>query len=132
MKNPSSQNKKNSATLLLWCVIGVILIGSVVWLLLPKNETADVTAQLWVEGELKQSIYLPEADDGDFTLEEYGHNVTLSIQDHAIRFLESDCPDHRCVKNGWLRRVGDQSTCLPNRVSLILVESDTVGVTLPG
>ena len=47
-----------------------------------------------------------------------------------IAFITSDCPDHVCIKNGWLAREGEQAICLPNRVSVILTDGSTVPVEL--
>lgn len=42
------------------------------------------------------------------------------MQDHAIRFLSSDCPDKVCVNTGFLREDLQVVTCLPNRTTLFL------------
>ena len=128
----TAPKKKNGLVIALWCVVAVLLVGGLVWWFWPKDKSPDVTAEIWIDGKLIDSIHLPDAPDGDISLEPYGHHVTLSVQDHAICFLHSDCPDKRCVHTGWLRYEGDQSTCLPNRTTVILVSGDTVPVELPG
>ena len=42
------------------------------------------------------------------------------MQDHAIRFLSSNCPDKVCVNTGFLREDLQVATCLPNRTTLFL------------
>ena len=53
-------------------------------------------------------------------LDETGLEITFQVQDHAIRFLSSDCPDKVCVNTGFLREDLQVATCLPNRTTLFL------------
>lgn len=123
--------KKNKTTLILWCVIGAVVLGAVVWLFfLPHGSSTDVSAEIWVDGEAVKSIYLPTAPDQTITLTEYGHDVTLTIQDHRIAVSHSDCPDQICVKAGWLSKDGDRAVCMPNRVTVVLTHGESVPVTL--
>jgi len=49
-------------------------------------------------------------------------NVKFRIQDGRIAFVESDCPDQICVRTGFIGRHGQTAACLPNRVSIIVIE----------
>ena len=104
--------------------------GCALWLLLPRGGTTDCTAEIWIDGKMVRSIYLPQAQDEDIPLTAYGKQVLLRVKNHRIAFITSDCPDHVCIKNGWLAREGEQAICLPNRVSVILTDGSTVPVEL--
>ncbi|MFH1567421.1 MAG: NusG domain II-containing protein [Gemmatimonadota bacterium] len=39
----------------------------------------------------------------------------------AVRIAASDCPNQLCVHRGWIRRPGEVSVCVPNRVVLRIV-----------
>ncbi|MDP4094145.1 MAG: NusG domain II-containing protein [Bacillota bacterium] len=58
------------------------------------------------------------------------HEVILA-EKGRIRFEDADCPDRICVKTGWLTKVGESASCVPNRVMIkIKGESQKVdGVT---
>jgi len=43
------------------------------------------------------------------------YHETILVEKGRIRFKEADCPDHICVKTGWLQEPGDTAVCLPNR-----------------
>ena len=42
----------------------------------------------------------------------------IAVRDGAVRFVDSPCPTHECVHQGWLREGGEAAVCLPNRVSV--------------
>ena len=48
----------------------------------------------------------------------------LQVQNGALRFVDSPCPDHVCENFGWLSRAGDWAACLPAKASLTLLEPD--------
>ncbi|MCX7846336.1 MAG: NusG domain II-containing protein [Dictyoglomaceae bacterium] len=36
----------------------------------------------------------------------------------GVRMISSPCPDKLCIKQGWIKKVGETIVCLPNRVVL--------------
>ena len=124
------QQSEKKTKISLCAVIAAAVIGCALWLLLPHGGTTDCTAEIWIDGKMVRSIYLPQAQDEDIPLTVYGKQVLLQVKNHRIAFITSDCPDHVCIKNGWLAREGEQAICLPNRVSVILTDGSTVPVEL--
>ena len=55
---------------------------------------------------------------------------TIQIRDGACCVLRADCPDQRCVHQGWASRAGQCIVCLPNRVMIQIeggnADADTV------
>lgn len=45
----------------------------------------------------------------------------ITVRDGAVRFVDSPCPTHACVHQGWLKDGGEVAVCLPNRVSVEVV-----------
>lgn len=45
---------------------------------------------------------------------QYGFNL-LEISNKGVRVLEASCPDKLDVKQGYIKNVGEQIICLPNR-----------------
>lgn len=121
------QNEKRTK-IILWAVVTTAVIGCALWLLLPHGGTTDCTAEIWIDGQMVRSIYLPQAADEVISLAEYGKEVQLEVKNHRIAFISSDCPDKVCIHNGWLSREGEQAICLPNRVSVTLTDGSTVPV----
>ncbi len=48
--------------------------------------------------------------------------VTLEVKGGGVRFIHSQCPDHRCEHFGWLRREGEWALCAPAGVMVRVVE----------
>ena len=73
-----------------------------------------------VDGQTLRTIDLTRASDGVFSIQpETGKAVAFEIQDGAIRFLSSDCPDQVCIQAGWVARPGERAVCMPNRTALV-------------
>ncbi len=63
---------------------------------------------------LKDNILLAEYPlntDRVYIIDEHS---SLEIKDHRVRMLDSDCPDKRCVKQGYTNSL--PIICLPNHV----------------
>lgn len=49
----------------------------------------------------------------------------IRIAEHAVRFVSSPCPHKVCQRSGWHRRAGAVAACVPNRISLVLLGSNS-------
>jgi hypothetical protein len=47
--------------------------------------------------------------------------ATIAIQNGQVRFLHAPCSNQYCVHQGWLKKAGQVSICLPNQISLELM-----------
>ncbi len=45
----------------------------------------------------------------------------VEISDGRTRFVSSPCLNQVCVRSGWLTNTGSSTACLPNHISLALV-----------
>lgn len=64
------------------------------------------------------------SQDSEFSLEGY-EGVTFSVKDGAISFVSSDCPDKICVRTGYIKNRGQSAVCLPNRLTVRIVGSES-------
>lgn len=71
-------------------------------------------------GSPQQTLRLPLDKDARYDLESGGYTIHLQVQDGAIAFVESSCPDHLCEGFGWLSRAGDWAACLPAEASVTI------------
>ncbi|MEG1943783.1 MAG: NusG domain II-containing protein [Angelakisella sp.] len=115
-------DKNKKTALLLYGVLAVLVIGSLLFLLRPAAPHGLVAT---VQVGDKKILELPLATAADGTIsikDETGLPITFEIRDHAIRFLDSDCPDKICIKSGFLHRDMDIASCLPNKTVLLVSE----------
>ena len=107
--------KKN----LIFAACILVLAGALgLWAALSRD--GGTVARVDVAGGESTTISL--AKDGTYTIEGVGLVVTLEVQDGAIRFVNSQCPDHVCEGYGWLRQEHDQAICMPAGVVVTLKE----------
>lgn len=103
-------------------VIIIVLTAVIGCLLLFENfsHNGNKYAQVYENGELKYTVDLSEN-------KEYEIAVTggrLFVKNGEICYIESDCPDGTCESFGWLSRVGDTASCVPNKTVVTVVGED--------
>ena len=107
----------------------VVLLGAGIWLalaLLPPDAevspggVAVATIVGDENGDFTREI--PLDTDADIDIDGGLFPVHLQVRDGAIRFVNSECPDHLCEGFGWLRHEGDAALCAPAGVSLRVIE----------
>ncbi len=52
---------------------------------------------------------------------------TIEIAPNQIRMLEAPCPDHTCVKTGWIHHSGQVIACVPNRIVIRIPRQHSTG-----
>ena len=102
-------------------IIAVVLLAAASVLVFFRPEGAAAHATISVDGQVYRQIHLPSHET--ITLE---NGVVISFDGMKACILSSDCPDHTCVKNGWLTKAGQSSICLPNRTVLQLDGGDLI------
>ena len=113
--------KEQKPRVALWLGAALLCGAALLWLLLPRSTQGHIIATITVGEETVRTLDLTTAPDQEFSiLDETGLEITFQVQDHAIRFLSSDCPDKVCVNTGFLREDLQVATCLPNRTTLFL------------
>lgn len=98
----------------------VILLISVLFLCLRHFSSSNVSARIYVSGELVESVDLSEVKE-PYDIPLLDGKVTLSVEPGCIYFKDSDCPDKLCVSGGKLTSPGDSAACVPERVVISVV-----------
>lgn len=107
--------------LLLSCVPTAIF-----WASGQSTAEAGTHAIIYVNGREYKTIPLSEHHGTDsFTIRtEAGYNTVL-IRDDEIAIIDADCPDQICVQEGFLKKPGQTSVCLPHKVMVEVQANDT-------
>ena len=53
-----------------------------------------------------------------------GGTNKIEIKDGRVRMLEAFCPNHLCIRQGWISLEGQSIVCLPNKVTVIVRGTD--------
>lgn len=68
---------------------------------------------------------VPLDQDHDYLYDVDGTVVHLQVQDGAIAFMDSQCPDHVCEQFGWLSQEGAWAACVPVGVYVIVQQTES-------
>ena len=104
--------KLGDLVVVLFAILGII--ASIVWISKPQNHLRVYVYknnQLWGEYPL----------DKDRTIVIDKHN-SIAISHGKVRMLSSDCPDRRCVKQGYSNFL--PFICMPNKLILEIGASE--------
>ncbi|MCB5252106.1 MAG: NusG domain II-containing protein [Candidatus Cloacimonadaceae bacterium] len=91
----------------------LILACLIVAYLLWRNFSAATDEMLYI---YKEDALWGEYELSHDTIIEIDQHNTVQIQDGKARMLSSDCPDKRCVRQGFNKSM--PIICLPNRIVL--------------
>ncbi len=103
-----------------------VLLAVTIFFLFNNNEEGD-SVRVTIGGVLVARYPLDE----DITVALNGGTNTLVIKDGKAAIIDADCPDKICVKQGWVSRMGECITCLPNKVVVEIIKlSDSVDLVV--
>lgn len=112
--------KKSDIVIILSVLAAALLF--LLWTSLGK-ENSDAVAQIYVDGELYQSIDLSQVEEPYLLELDAQLHVVLEVSPDGIRFVESECPDKICIHTGELTSPPDYAACLPARVAVKIVST---------
>lgn len=112
------QNKKRIFCIGDFLIVGCICLLSAgiaaVYFLVPAN---TLYCEIQQNGQMIQTIKLAEGYHDFITVKSAdGHYNVIEIDGKRVRIQKADCPDHICVKSGWLTHAGQSAACLPHRL----------------
>jgi hypothetical protein len=119
------ENKAPKSTKFWVVLIGVILVAAVAGMLViqsVREEGAQVVIT-W-NGEVDGTYSLEEDRTFVFEGENGGYNV-VTIEDGFVFMAEANCPDQVCVKHKPLNQTADPIVCLPNKLEVKVIASDS-------
>lgn len=97
-----------SAACLIWAVSNIFF-----------KDAGDIL-RITVDNE----IYGEYSLNQDQMIEINGSNI-CEIADGEVRMIQADCPDQICIKTNAITKKGGTIICLPNRVFLEVIPTDT-------
>ena len=113
--------KTRSWTILLGILLALSLLGSF-FVLRPRPEAAR--AQISSGGKIVKTVNLREDQQFTITAENGGEN-TVTVRAGKIAVTAATCPDHYCMKRGFLAS-GTDIVCLPNKLVIHFIGAQTV------
>jgi hypothetical protein len=90
-------------------LILIILMGAIFSYVYMKKDRADLQAYIYYRNSLIGTYELSKTQ-----IIRINENCSAEIKDGKINMSKSDCPDKRCVKQGWSDLL--PIICLPNQI----------------
>ena len=109
-------NKKTGICIAIVLLLACISLGAAVLLHFSSGDAP--IAEIYHNGQLIQTIDLDAVSDGyEFTIEsDHGTYNTVRVEPGKIAIIDASCPDHICVRTGYISDSLMPITCLPNQV----------------
>lgn len=105
----------------------ILFAAAAAFLLLRRAKpAAGPYAVISINGETVRSLYLPDLQDGDRMFTDRGITYIVTVREGGIAMKQIDCPDHICVKTGFIKDSGRPIVCMPNRL-IISLAKDAAG-----
>ena len=118
----------NKKTLLCVLLVCILVLGSLIAIFIIKKQGIHhPIAEISQNGIVIDIIDLDQVDDPyEFTIENSngGYNI-VRVEPGQIAIIDASCPDHVCVKTGFISDSLMPITCLPNEVIIKIKASVT-------
>ena len=99
-----------------------ILALAVMLCFLPNGGDAGGMVEIYRDGE--RIATLPLQEDAETEIGGAYRNV-ITVSGGRTAITQSDCPGGDCVHSGWIDGVGRSFVCLPNRVEVRIVGTES-------
>jgi hypothetical protein len=67
-------------------------------------------------------------DSAEFRIQGTRGALTVAVRDGKVAIIQSECPNHACVRMGWRFRSGDVIVCVPNETIIRILNKRDAGI----
>lgn len=100
-------------------IISVLVVSAIVLLYQRATSTKGSIAIVdFSESDVMYEISLDK--DDTYTFSEGTYPIFLEVKDGAIRFYDSQCPDHLCEDFGYISQVNNYAVCMPAGAAVVI------------
>ena len=121
MKAQASPSRKTFKPTDIIIVLAAAALLALTFILRNVSSESGSKAGVFHDGE--QIALLTLDKDGIYPFDEYG--VTVEVKSGRVRISEADCPDKICERTGFISSPMQTIVCLPNRISVRILNFDT-------
>lgn len=111
------ENKKFNINKIL--ILSVLVLSAVVLFIQRTTSTTGSVAIVDFSGS--SVVYeIPLDIEDTYTFTEGTYPIYLEVKDGAIRFYDSQCPDHLCEDFGFISQINNYAVCMPAGAAVII------------
>lgn len=111
--------RKHKFLILLFAAIFLVGLAGSIWIL---NRPHGTWIEILQDNKVLYQLNLAEEEDRTIEVTYEGRINKIQIQNHQIRIVEAECPDHTCINMGWLNS-SMPIVCLPNHLVIQFAEN---------
>lgn len=99
-------------------ILAVLVAAAIIWFILSRQVPAGLQTEAVVHIDHVEVARIPltPGDPMDYSFPERPSVHFHRYEDGSFAFVESDCPDKVCIKEGRLKQPYHYAACLPNMV----------------
>ncbi|MBR6084684.1 MAG: NusG domain II-containing protein [Spirochaetales bacterium] len=98
-------------------ILAVLAVGATILLVTRNNREQGAYVVVMVQN--KEIARYSMTNNGVYDIyDNNGNTNKIEIRDGRVRMLEASCPNHLCIRQGWIRFEGQSIVCLPNKVTV--------------
>lgn len=116
----SGKNNRLSLIIIVAVVVAVAAMLAAVSVF-GAQTSADKAVVHASDGTVRE---LPLSQDATVTVTTDKGTNEVEVKGGQVRVLDADCPNHDCVDQGWISRVGQQIVCLPHELWIEIVADE--------
>ena len=113
---------KKGDFVLIALVLALAMAIVIPFVLAPANA---LTCEIVQDGKTVTRVRMGAGYRDKITLHAGDVTNVIEIEESAVSFTASSCPDQVCVRTGRLTRAGQLAVCLPTRVVVRLIGAET-------
>lgn len=114
---------KQGDFLIFTLIITVIISVAICFYRAPLSAN---TVTIYVDSKEYATYVISEGTEKIVTVQtDFGYNQ-VKLQSDTVQIIESDCPNHDCMRMGAISQAGDVLTCLPHKLMIILEGGDAI------
>ncbi len=104
-------------------IFALLLIAGIVGSLLLFNQKPEgQVVEVLQDGKCIRTIDLSQVEEPyRFVVEDASGSNTVCVEPGRICITEADCPDHVCIRRGWLSGSAEPIVCLPHKLVIQIV-----------
>ena len=123
---PETMNKTPRLRYDILLISALLLVALAVSLVTVLTRQDGTYVEIEEDGKIVATYSLDR--EGEYSLN--GGTNILVIKEGRAYLTYADCPDHRCIRYGKIRFVGQSIICLPNRLTITVRGSSHDGVDI--
>lgn len=103
-------------------IVLIVIVGFLGYTKFKDMNQEVSTVQVYKDNELYREI--PLDSEEEFTIKDGNHINKVRVHDRGVEVVEANCPDKVCVKTGFITKPSQNIVCIPNKISIKIVDKN--------